>query len=186
MDRAGNSRRSVVAHTARTGLSGPPALGVWPSRKRRITGCQARSRSDCAASANEWSASAGARPRPRAPRRACPLRQTAIEQCFFQSPVVAIKAVRHDGAERNACDLRLLNERQHNLRLGMKRHIVLASGQSHGRRVRRYMQRIVMRFVSSQRGHRHNGVIDSGPPNPGIGALHDRWRCRPCGPPCHR
>ena len=73
---------------------------MWPSRKRRIIGCQARSSSDCTASLKQWSASAGARPRPREPRCACSLRQTAIKQCFFQSPVVAIKTVRHDVAER--------------------------------------------------------------------------------------
>jgi len=76
--------------------------------------------------------------------------QTAIEQCLFQNPVVAIKAVRYNSTERNARGLRALDQVQRDLWFGMKRHIVLATGQSRGRRVRRYVQRVVMRLISPQ------------------------------------
>jgi hypothetical protein len=75
------------------------------------------------------------------------VRQLALEQRGFERRVIAVKAVSHDGLEWDAGSLGALDERQGDLRFGVKRLILLAVGQSGSRRVGGHMQRIVVLFI---------------------------------------
>jgi hypothetical protein len=60
----------------------------------------------------------------------------------------AFSRARHDGPKRNACGQRLPGERQRDLWFGIKCWVLFSTGQPLFGRVRRYMQWVVMRFVT--------------------------------------
>ena len=100
-------------------------------------------------------------------------------------PVVAAKAVYYDGAERDACGLRTLDQVQRNWGLCSKRGIVLAIKQSRCWRIGFNMQRVVARFARPQLGSRPQVNSRFFRPIQGIGAPRDRLHGRPYGFQCH-
>jgi hypothetical protein len=74
--------------------------------------------------------------------------------------VIAIEAVRHDGFKRNASRMRLLDERQGDLRLGTEGWVLLAQRQPRLGRVGLRVQRPVAALVGPQRRHGYDPVVD--------------------------
>ena len=70
-----------------------------------------------------------------------------LDKRRLQGFVVAIKAVRNDRLEPDARSLRMLDQRQRDLRLGAKCRILPAFSQPHRWHVRHHMQRLVVFFV---------------------------------------